>query len=419
MGRNTGIAIVGAGPYGLSLAAHLARFTDDFRVFGHPMETWMTAMPRGMFLKSDGFASNLYDPDGEFTLARYCADRGLAYADIGAPIPLDAFAAYGVAFQKRFVPNLEQTEVARIAPAEGGGYELTLAGGERFRAQKVVVASGIRHYGFTPPELSGLPADIATHSSDHGDLSRFAGKKMIVIGAGGSAIDIAGILVEKKAEVAVVTRGPKILFQEPPAKRTLYEKLRRPMTGLGPSWKSWLACEAPLLVHALPRAWRVDFVRKHLGPAPPWFTREQVEGKIAHYASSSVVAAAARDGGAIVAIRGPDGDRQIQADHIICGTGYRVDLRRLGFLDASILDALAYADGAPRLNARFESSLPGLYFIGAAAANSFGPLLRFAYGARFAARRLSRHLGAKAGEPPAPEAEPVMAALDEHIRKTG
>ncbi len=82
------VAIIGAGPYGLSIAAHLAGRGVDFRIFGSPMHTWRTSMPEGMVLKSEGNASDLYDPDGEMTLARYCADRGLPYKDLGFPIPL-------------------------------------------------------------------------------------------------------------------------------------------------------------------------------------------------------------------------------------------------------------------------------------------------------------------------------------------
>ena len=86
--------IIGAGPYGLSIAAHLRNRGIPFRIFGRPMDSWGSHMPRGMFLKSDGFASNIYDPKGEFTLKQYCAERGINYADLGSPVALEAFTKY-------------------------------------------------------------------------------------------------------------------------------------------------------------------------------------------------------------------------------------------------------------------------------------------------------------------------------------
>src|SRR5580658_5584213 len=61
-------AIIGAGPYGLSVAAHLRRNGVPFRIFGRPMESRLAHMPKGMMLKSDGFASNIYDPESAFTV---------------------------------------------------------------------------------------------------------------------------------------------------------------------------------------------------------------------------------------------------------------------------------------------------------------------------------------------------------------
>ena len=89
------IAVIGAGPYGLSIAAHLTAAGLSFRSFGTPMETWRQQMPRGMKLKSEGFASNLYDPTDSFRLKDYCAEQGLDYADIGLPVPVDVFCRYG------------------------------------------------------------------------------------------------------------------------------------------------------------------------------------------------------------------------------------------------------------------------------------------------------------------------------------
>src|ERR1700682_3160564 len=102
MKSSTPIAIVGAGPYGLSLAAHLNQRGIPFRIFGFPMQVWRQQMPAGMHLKSDGFASDLYDPDRAFTLKRYCADRGIEYSDCGIPVRLDTFLAYALEFQQRF-----------------------------------------------------------------------------------------------------------------------------------------------------------------------------------------------------------------------------------------------------------------------------------------------------------------------------
>src|SRR6201987_879233 len=99
------VAIVGAGPYGLSLAAHLAAQNIAFRIFGPAMDTWRSAMPAGMYLKSEGFASSLSDPGKTFTLAHYSTANGIPYADTGLPVPLKVFNDYCVEFQRRFVSN--------------------------------------------------------------------------------------------------------------------------------------------------------------------------------------------------------------------------------------------------------------------------------------------------------------------------
>src|SRR5580693_585379 len=107
-------AIIGAGPYGLSVAAHFRCRGIPFRIFGRPMDSWLAHMPKGMMLKSDGFASNIYDPDGEFTLKQFCADRKIEYSDAGIPVPLEAFSAYGLAFKERMVPELEDKLVVSV-----------------------------------------------------------------------------------------------------------------------------------------------------------------------------------------------------------------------------------------------------------------------------------------------------------------
>ena len=387
------VAVVGAGPYGLSLGAHLKARGIDFRIFGSPMHTWLNHMPRGMKLKSEGFASSLDDPQRSLTLAEYCRAKGLPYQDAGLPVPLETFSNYGLEFQKRFVPQLENTFVTDIVKAPTG-FQLRLATGETVAAKKVVGAVGISHYAFTPPMLAELPCEIATHSSKHAVVDAFQGREVVIVGAGSSAIDLAAIMHQAGISVQVVARRPEIRFHSPmKLPRPLGDRVRRPLTGIGPGWRSLFCTDAPLLFRHLPEQFRIDFVRRHLGPAPTWFTKEQVVGKVPFHLGVNIASAKEHNGRVTVELAGENGARKsIEADHLISATGYRVDLRKLKFLNNDLRLAIRSVENTPILSSNFESSVPGLYFVGASAANSFGPLLRFAFGSAFAARRLSRHL---------------------------
>jgi len=363
------------------------------------MSGWIEAMPPGMFLKSDGFASNLYDPDDKFTLEAFCADKGLPYHPTNRPVPLETFSAYGLAFQQRFAPDVEDKKVAGLTQ-HAEGFQLGFEDGSAVAARQVVVATGIRNFAHMPVELAGLPEALATHSSRYGDLTRLAGREVAVVGAGASAIDIACLLQDLGGSVRVVTRSPAIRFHSPPRDRTLIDSLVRPMTGLGPSWRSYLCVHAPLVFHAMPERFRLDVVRRHLGPAPGWFMRTKMESGVNCLTESRIVQAGAVDGRAqIVLAQGDGSTHMLSVDHVVAATGYQVDLARVDFLSTDMRDRIRLTGGSPALSTHFESSVRGLYFVGAVAADSFGPLLRFAYGARFAARRVSQSLKHRAGRP--------------------
>lgn len=390
-GRMHDVAVIGAGPYGLSIAAHLASAKVDFRIFGEPMQTWRTAMPRGMRLKSEGFASTLYDPKGEFPFSKFCQDNGIPYARTGLPVSLENFAAYGMEFQRRYVPGLDTSQVASIAQADGG-FRVTLADGREESFRRIVCAVGISHYAHMAPELSELPPSVLSHASAQPDLSAFAGKSVIVVGGGASAADTAALLADAGAEAQIVTRRPRLAFHAPPRARTWRDSIRRPVTTIGPGWKSVMCTRAPLVFHAMPRGFRHDVTRRYLGPAPCWFVREQIESKVSIRTGSHVTAARESGGAAVLDVRNDAGLDTISADHVIAATGYRVDLGRLSFLDQGLKDKIRSAEQTPILSRNFETSVPGLYFVGASSANAFGPLVRFACGAEFTARRLTRHL---------------------------
>ena len=389
----TDIAIIGAGPYGLSLAAHLRDSKRSVRIFGSPMHSWSHHMPQGMHLKSEGFASNLYDPEAKFTLKTYCAERGIPYADIGVPVAVEAFIAYGVEFQRRYVPNLENVQVTSLKNL-GGCFELTTAAGEIARARQVVVAAGIVKFAYLPPLLTSIPAAMVSHSSQHSDLTGFKGRRVAVLGAGASAVDIAALLHQAGADVELIARTQTIKFHSPPNEpRPFLQRLRAPRSGLGTGWRSRMCTDIPLVFHALPQSLRIRAVARHLGPAPGWFVRDAVAERVRMRLGVTLAAADAHEGRARLVLRqfGRE-DRQVEFEHVIAATGYKAAVSRLTFIDESVQSRIRKAEEAPILNRRFESSVSGLYFVGAAAANSFGPLLRFAYGARFAAERVAARL---------------------------
>jgi thioredoxin reductase len=391
------VAIVGAGPYGLSIAAHLAQRGLSFRVFGKPMESWLQ-MPCGMTLKSEGFASSLYDPKGALPLGRYCRERGLGYADLGLPVPLAMFCEYGLAFQRRFVPTLEQ-HMVRGLKNSGEHFTLELDNGDTFNARRVVVAVGISHFAHMPGPLSGLPAALVSHSSAHADVSRFRGTDVTVLGAGASAIDLAVLLHEAGARVRLVTRRKSLpIHARMRLPRPLSDRLREPMSEIGPSWRSWFFTNAAPLFHRFPARRRLNWAKSHLGPAGGWFMAERIKPVPVTHGLTPVGATALGDK-VQVSFEDQDGNcSRIETEHLIAATGYRADIGRLAFLEPALREAVQVLEGAPILSPHVESSVPGLYFVGPAAVHSFGPVMRFAAGAKFTSRRIASHLAATAGK---------------------
>jgi cation diffusion facilitator CzcD-associated flavoprotein CzcO len=208
-------AIIGAGPYGLSIAAHFRSHGVPFRIFGRPMDSWVAHMPKGMMLKSDGFASNIYDPDANFTLRQFCAERGVEYADMGTPVRLETFGNYGLAFRDRMVPELEDKLVVNIQ-RKAGGFVLQLEDGEKVESKRVVLAVGITHFEYIAENLANLPPEFVSHSYRHHDLERFKGRSVVVVGAGSSAIDLAGLLRDAGADVQLVARATSLRFHTGP-----------------------------------------------------------------------------------------------------------------------------------------------------------------------------------------------------------
>jgi len=320
------------------------------------------------------------------------------------PVRLDTFSAYGLAFRDRMVPELEDKLVVSVERMTGG-FLLRLEDGETFQARKVVLAVGITHFEYIPESLAHLRPEFLSHSARHREVEPFRGRNIVVIGGGASALDLAGLLHEAGADVQLVSRREELKFHSQPTgkPRSQWQQIRHPQSGLGPGMRSRFFADAPAAFYYLPERVRLEAVRKSLGPSGGWFIRDKVVGKVPLHLGCTPQAAEVKDGRVHLSVKATDGsEREIVTEHIIAATGYRVNLERLKFLSAEIRSQLKTVGGSPALSSTFESSMPGLYFAGVAAANSFGPVMRFAYGAGFAARTVTRALMKSVSKEPAP-----------------
>jgi thioredoxin reductase len=390
--RETEVAIIGAGPYGLSIAAHLRGAGIPFSIFGRPMENWAEHMPAGMHLKSDGFASHLYDPKGEYTLKQHCALHNIEYADLGVPVSLELFVSYGVAFQKKLVPSLQEVRVTKVRRTQGV-FELALATGEQLRAKRVIIATGLNDVEYMPEVLKALPATLRSHSAQIADVTVFRGKQVVVLGAGASATDVAGLAQRAGASVTLVSREAPTFHDPPSSKpRSLWQRITAPNLGLGNSFRSSMCIALPDVFRQLPVHRRVGIVKHHLGPSGGWFIRDLVVGKVAQH-RGFIQRAEVRGQQVALIVQSADGKTtDLLVDHVVAGTGYRYEVAKAPFLDDKIKAAVTVEEGYPALTRNFESSVPGLYFVGLPAAHTFGPVQRFAVGARFTASRITSHL---------------------------
>lgn len=384
MKAKSDVVVVGAGPYGLSVAAHLNAFGLNVRVFGETMSFWDRNMPEGMCLRSPWEASQLSDPARSLTIDAFQTATGV---HVSRPVPIGNFVAYGRWFQSRAVPNLEQRKVFEIEK-NTSGFRVVLADGEAVQCGRVVIAGGIGPFAVRPPQFADLPRELASHSSEQRDLTRFRGQRVVVIGGGQSALESAALLHESQANVELLVRESTVqwTWQRPwlhtfrPVGAVLYA-----WPDVGPAFISH-AVARPNLYRLLPRwlqdSWRAKSVRAN---GVGWLRPRLRDVRIS--TSLAVLSASAR--GNQVELKLSDGSHEI-VDHVLMATGYRIDVRKYEFLSASLVSALRLISGCPVLGRGFESSIPGLHFLGAPAVWSYGPLMRFVAGADFAARTVSQ-----------------------------
>jgi cation diffusion facilitator CzcD-associated flavoprotein CzcO len=395
---DTEIAIIGAGPYGLAAAAHVRSAGRESVVFGNTMEFWRNEMPKGMLLRSAWVASHIAHPDDRLTLDDF---RKELEPSLSAPIPLASFIRYGDWFQQHVVPDLDRRRVDRIEKADGR-FRLTTDSGDELRTERVIVAAGLDPFPRRPSMFDGLPPGTATHSTEHLDFDGFHGRRVAVVGGGQSALESAALLREQGAKVEILVRSPVVHWLPSPRLtgrmsgvrrlfyRPLVHDLLHPSTDVGPLGLNWIVA-VPELFRALPERLQDPTARRCIRPAGAWWLRERLADVPMRLGRTIVSAAPAH--GAIELVL-DDGSRR-QVDHVLLATGFEVDVRRYAFITPELMQQVAVDNGYPLLRRGFESSVPGLHFLGAPSAPSFGPVMRFVSGTRYTGRALAAALAGR------------------------
>jgi FAD-dependent urate hydroxylase len=394
------IAIVGAGPYGLATSAALRSSGVDVRLFGTPMTFWREHMPAGMWMRSPWAATHFAKPGTGLTLDDYERASGLRLV---RPLPLEDFVRYGEWFQRQTTSTIDERTVQCITRS-GTGFDLKLSDGAVVGAGRVVLATGIESYAARPAVFDDLAPTLAMHTTKVRNPDEFAGARVCVVGGGQSALESAALLHESGADVEVVMRAPHVNWLH--RSQRLHDvkflsKLLYAPSDIGPAGLSRLV-GMPRVVARLSRPRRDRIDRRSMRPAgSAWLVPRLKDVPI----TTGVEVAGARQRGSSVVLELSSGTER-EVDRVVLGTGFRVDVQQHATLPSELKSGLGSINGYPVLTPWFESSVAGLYFLGAPAAATFGPLLRFVAGADFAARRIARHLASAAAEDPQPAVSP-------------
>jgi hypothetical protein len=379
------VAVLGAGPHGLAATTHLRRAGVDVHIVGDPMSFWRT-MPAGMVLRSSWTATSIGECRGPLTLDAYCGATG---TESRSPVPLEQFLEYGAWVQQRVAPDVDRRVVERLEP-DGDDFRLDFTDGDQLRAHRVVVAAGIAPFAHRPSMAAHLPRELASHTADHRDLSRFQGRRVLVVGGGQSALETAALLHEGGANVEVTVRQDHLNWLHGGKYQQMLGRgaaLVYAPTDVGPMGLSRLVA-APALFRRLPRSVQDPIAYRSIRPAGAAWLAPRLTG-VSMRLGTRVQELTAVGSRVRVTL---STDEVLTVDHVICGTGYRVDVTRYPFLTPSLVSRLELAAGFPVLRRGMESSVPGLHIVGAPAAWSFGPIMRFISGGWYAGRSVAERI---------------------------
>ncbi len=368
----TKLLIIGAGPFGLGLAAYANDQGIDFVIAGRPMEFWKKNMPDGMYLRSASDWS--LDPTGKASIMNYLTKLGKTPAEV-EPLSRDFYLEYCQWFQDEngiqplpfYVTKLEKTNDHFVANLENG---------EVIEAEKVVVAIGMGYFKNQPSELTAiLPEGRYSHTCDAVEFSGQKGKRVLILGGRQSAFEWAALLNDEgAAEVHLAHRHESPKFAEadwswvPPLVDHMIDE---------PAWFRNLPQEEKDVVSK--RMWGEGRLK-----VEPWLEKRVMKPNTQIHEKTGLASCTERADGALD-VKLENGDSFI-VDDVILATGYKVDLAQVPFLkNSSLLETIEVKNGFPVLDPHFQTSASGLYFTSMPAGQDFGPFFGFTVSVRTSA----------------------------------
>ncbi len=369
------VLIVGAGPYGVSLANVLQAQGVDFALYGRPFELWKEHTFSGQDLRSDAHTSEIYDPQQRFAFKRYVnrTSPEQAASILKGRIPTPVFQRYLEFVRDNLTYPLHALFLKNLTRLPQG-FAATFEDGSTVAAKRVVLATGIQAHAWLPDDLQALGPGCVIHSWNTKELEALRGKRILVVGAGQAAAESVANLKQANSVSWLVPHEP-VFYSEP---------LNLPV----PVFKMILKL-SPAFYH-LPLWAKTLWGRQYVLPTiTPDHRTLWSNPDVPKYFGKTHTLGLKRKGTNLVTQAGES------FDHIVACTGYRFNLANLDYLDAQMRSEMRQRNGVPVLNSRFESSIPGLYFVGGIAEPSFGPAQRFMMGSVHAARRLGKVLQTK------------------------
>ena len=374
----TNLLIIGAGPFGLAVAAQATHDGIEHLIVGKSMEFWRRNMPKGMFLRS---ACDWHlDPLDVHTIEAFLHTQGKTPSEV-EPLSLEFYLSYVEWFKKQ--KDIQPRHVYIEKLERNDQFVATTTDGDVINAQQVVIAPGFKHFAHTPPELKAkFPDGRYQHTCEFVDFSEAATRRYLIIGGRQSAFEWAALLLEAGASAVHISHrhaSPVFAVADWSWVNPLVDSIFE-----NPNWFRRLSQSEQNAISL--RMWAEGRLK-----VEPWLKSRLKDDRVKVWPETEVTGCVEQEDGELVATL--TNGEILHLDQIVLATGYKVDIAQLPLLAAgNLLEQLETRNGFPVLDDHFETSIPGLFITSMPAAQDFGPFFGFTISVRTSAKLICERL---------------------------